>query len=378
MSSDSTGGGGVVSQEQHHLDAAPQHALVKVDNVVKRFGAVTALKGVSLEIPSNSFFALLGPSGCGKTTLLKILAGLESPTSGEVLLDGEAITRQPPERRPFNLVFQNYALFPHLKVSKNLEFGPRRSKQGLSREELSKEVGEILHLVGLEGYQDRMPSELSGGQAQRVALARALMKKPRLLLLDEPMSALDRNVRSSVREQLLRIHNELGTTFVLVTHDQEEALSMADTVALMNHGVFEQIGPPRTLYRRPASLFAARFIGSGSLVPVWVDEVRPDTASVELEGAKLEPANVDAVPEAAGLLMLRPEELRVTSSEDGILTGEVLTSTFLGSEVEISVATEAGDLRIRTTTVVGIGDRVGIKWDTGSGVLYASDQPASA
>ncbi|MBS1842818.1 MAG: ABC transporter ATP-binding protein [Actinobacteria bacterium] len=378
MSSDSIGDGGAVSEERRDVGTAPQQALVKVDNVVKRFGAVTALKGVSLEIPPNSFFALLGPSGCGKTTLLKILAGLESPTSGDVLLDGEAITKQPPERRPFNLVFQNYALFPHLKVAKNLEFGPRRSKGGASKEQLAKEVGEMLHLVGLEGYEERMPSELSGGQAQRVALARALMKKPRLLLLDEPMSALDRNVRSSVREQLLRIHNELGTTFVLVTHDQEEALSMADTVALMNHGVFEQIGPPTTLYRRPASLFAARFIGAGSLVPVGVKEVRAETATVDLGGASLEPTNVDAEANSPGLLMLRPEELQVTSPEDGILAGEVLTSTFLGSEVEIAVATEVGDLRIRTTTVVGIGDRVGIKWDTSGGVLYASDEPKSA
>jgi spermidine/putrescine transport system ATP-binding protein len=350
---------------------------VEVDDVVKRYGAVTALAGVSLAIPTGAFFSLLGPSGCGKTTLLMILAGLEAPTSGNLVFGGRSVNRVPPERRPFNLVFQSYALFPHLSVGENIAFGPRHGV-GARRErrarDLAAETAAILRLVDLEGFERRMPGELSGGQAQRVALARALINRPRLLLLDEPMAALDRNVRVSVREQLLRIHAELGTTFVLVTHDQEEALSMSSTVALMDHGVVTQVADPETLYRRPSSLFAARFIGSGSLLPVTVERQREDRAIVELGGDELTPWRADAIAGEPGMLLLRPEEVRLTSAEHGRLSGTVLTSTFLGQSTEVVVATELGDMRVRTEHAPSLDEHVALTWEASAGCAFADPE----
>jgi ABC-type Fe3+/spermidine/putrescine transport system ATPase subunit len=349
--------------------------IIRVDDVVKRYGAVTALKGVSCEIPDGAFFSLLGPSGCGKTTLLMILAGLDAPTSGDVIFDGASIVKQPPERRPFNLVFQSYALFPHLTVAQNLAFGPRHAAGARRRRgsrDLEREIAEMLALVDLEGYERRMPSELSGGQQQRVALARALINRPRMLLLDEPMAALDRHVRVAVREQLVRIHAELGTTFVLVTHDQEEALSMSTTIALMDHGVMKQIADPETLYRRPGSLFAARFVGSGSLLPVQVGEARGDRVCVELGGCEGTPWCGDAVPGQPGMLLLRPNELRLTAPGDGLVAGAVLTSTFVGESNEVVVTTTLGDVRVRSERAPRLDEHVGIAWEPHAGVALAA------
>ncbi|HET6449318.1 MAG TPA: ABC transporter ATP-binding protein [Conexibacter sp.] len=354
--------------------ASSAATIIRVEEIVKRFGDVAALKGVSCEIPDGAFFSLLGPSGCGKTTLLKILAGLEAPTSGDVLLDGRSINGLPPERRPFNLVFQSYALFPHLTVAQNLAFGPRRAvgarRRGAGRE-LDREITEMLALVELQGFERRMPSEVSGGQQQRVALARALINRPRLLLLDEPMAALDRHVRVAVREQLVRIHAELGTTFVLVTHDQEEALSMSTAVALMDHGTMVQVADPETLYQRPGSLFAARFVGAGSLLPVTVTARREDRVVAQIAGFETTPWCADAVPGEPALLLLRPQELRLVPVGEGNLAGAVSTATFLGDCNEVVVATAMGDVRVRTRHAVALGEQVGIAWDPRDGVAVA-------
>ena len=261
-------------------------------SVTKRFGAVVAVDDLTLDIPAGSFVSLLGPSGCGKTTLLRVIAGLEAPDAGQVLVDGVDITRQPPERRPFNMVFQRYALFPHLRVTANVAFGLTTDRRNrLPQDEIDRRVEEMLDLVGLSGYGSRWPSELSGGQAQRVAVARALVRRPRALLLDEPMAALDRNVRHQVREELLRIHAELGTTFLFVTHDQDEALSISGVVGLMNQGRIEQLADPETLYRHPATLFAARFVGAGSFLEGTVLGVANGQAQVEVEGIRFTAAD---------------------------------------------------------------------------------------
>ena len=324
------------------------HGHLAVEGVTKRFGAVQALDDVTLEMPSGAFFSLLGPSGCGKTTLLRIIAGLEEPDRGRVLIDGSDITSQPPERRPFNMVFQRYALFPHLTVAGNVAFGlttDRRTKP--PKPELDRRVSEMLRLVGLEGYERRMPHQLSGGQAQRVSVARALIRQPRVLLLDEPMAALDRNVRHQVREELLRIHAELGTTFILVTHDQDEALSISDTVALMNAGRLEQVADPETLYHRPATLFAAQFVGAGSFLAARAIDVRDGQAEVAIGDVRFRAADAGARAGADAVVLLRPEDLTLAASGLGRLDAEVRTCTFFGSHYELALATSLGLIRVR-------------------------------
>ena len=238
--------------------------LVRIDAVSRAFGGVTALDDVSLDIRPNEFFSLLGPSGCGKTTLLRILAGLDRPDSGTVTLDGADLVPVPAHRRPINLMFQSYALFPHLDVWRNVAYGLQREKR--PRDEIRQRVGEALDTVGLAGMERRRTTELSGGQRQRVALARAIVKRPRLLLLDEPLGALDKQIRTQMQAELKRLQHEVGITFVVVTHDQEEAMSMADRIAVLRAGRVEQLASPTELYERPASRFVAEFIGSTNLV----------------------------------------------------------------------------------------------------------------
>src|SRR5690606_35016011 len=234
------------------------------DGVSRRFGQVTALDSVSFDIRQGEFFALLGPSGCGKTTLLRILAGFEQPDSGTVLLDGADLLAVPPHRRPVNLMFQSYALFPHMTVEKNVAYGLERER--LPRQEIRTRVGEVLETVGLTAQARRRPHELSGGQRQRVALARAIVKRPRLLLLDEPLSALDKKVRAEMQLEVKRLQHEVGMTFVVVTHDQEEAMSMADRIAVLDRGRLQQVDSPVGLYSRPQTRFVASFIGSANLL----------------------------------------------------------------------------------------------------------------
>ncbi len=240
--------------------------IVKIEGLAKRFGAVQAVDGVDLAIARGELFALLGGSGCGKTTLLRLLAGLETPDDGRILIDGQDMTGVPAHRRPVNMMFQSYALFPHMTVAANVGYGLRR--EGLPKPEIAARVGEALALVQLDDLGARKPSQLSGGQRQRVALARALVKRPKLLLLDEPLAALDRKLRESTRFELVRLQEQLGLTFVIVTHDQEEAMSMAGRLAVMNAGRIVQTGTPHDLYERPATRFVADFIGIANILEI--------------------------------------------------------------------------------------------------------------
>ena len=348
---------------------------VSIRGISKRFGEAVALHALDLHIPAGSFFSLLGPSGCGKTTLLRIIAGLEVPDEGVVVSDGDDITGRPPERRPFNMVFQHYALFPHLTITENVGFGlttQSRNERPSTSERVGR-VAEMLRLVGLEEYGSRYPSELSAGQAQRVAVARALINRPRVLLLDEPLSALDRNVRFTLREELLRIHQELGTTFVFVTHDQDEALSISQLVGVMNQGRLEQVADPQTIYRSPATLFTARFIGAGSFFSASVDSRDGDGhADVEVAGRRFRASDAGVTPGRGAQVLLRPEELELRSSEDAVLTGTVETCSFFGSYFEVLVATQLGPCRLHLREQRAPGDRLSMGWPDAAGIVYPS------
>jgi len=266
--------------------------IVSIEGVAKRFGAIAAVDGVSLDVQRGELFALLGGSGCGKTTLLRMIAGFETPDAGRVLIDGQDMTGVPPHRRPVNMMFQSYALFPHMDVAGNVGYGLRR--EGLPSAEIGRRVGEALEQVRLGDHARRKPSQLSGGQRQRVALARALVKRPKLLLLDEPLAALDRKLREGTRFELVRLQAELGLTFIMVTHDQEEAMSMASRLAVMDKGRIEQIGDPHEIYEHPRTRFVADFIGIANILPAdgggWLAlrpekiglfAARPDTQHAE-------------------------------------------------------------------------------------------------
>jgi putative spermidine/putrescine transport system ATP-binding protein len=345
---------------------------VRIENVSKRFGDVVALESVDLTIPAGTFFSLLGPSGCGKTTLLRILAGLETVDSGRIVLDGRDITNARPEKRPFNIVFQRYALFPHLTVEQNIAFGlttDRRRRP--DRTLIAERVQGALSLVGLAGLGTRMPAQLSGGQAQRVAVARAIIREPELLLLDEPLSALDRNVRHALREELLRIHRELGTTFLLVTHDQDEALSLSQSVALMNAGRIEQVADPETLYRNPVSLFAARFIGAGSFVLADVLGRGDGWIDVRLAGRSVRTADAGAGSAGRVQVLLRPEDLQIVARGAGTVEASVETCAFFGSEYELTATSAIGNLRLRSPAAFDDGSVVGVTWPDQAGISYA-------
>ncbi|WP_084517955.1 polyamine ABC transporter ATP-binding protein [Microtetraspora niveoalba] len=281
--------------------------LISIDGVSRRFGEVTALDSVSLEIRQGEFFALLGPSGCGKTTLLRILAGFEQPDDGAVRLDGEDLLKIPAHRRPINLMFQSYALFPHMTVERNIAYGLEREK--LPKKEIRERVAEVLETVGLAAQARRKPHQLSGGQRQRVALARAIVKRPRLLLLDEPLSALDKKVRAEMQLELKRLQNEVGITFVVVTHDQEEAMSLADRIAVLQGGKVEQVDAPVELYEQPRTPFVAGFIGANNLFSGKVAENGLDVPGL---GVLPAPKGVDG---DSALLVVRPEKIRLAEIE---------------------------------------------------------------
>ncbi|GIF20522.1 spermidine/putrescine transport system ATP-binding protein/putrescine transport system ATP-binding protein [Actinoplanes tereljensis] len=308
-------------------------SLLTITDVRRSFGDVTALDGVSLDIREGEFFALLGPSGCGKTTLLRILAGFESPDAGTVTLGGDDLTAIPAHRRPVNLMFQSYALFPHLSIEKNVAYGLEREKAG--RAEIRERVGEVLDRVGLAGAAKRRPHQLSGGQRQRVALARAIVKRPRLLLLDEPLSALDRKVRAEMQLWLKQLQHEVGITFAVVTHDQEEAMSMADRIAVLNHGRVEQIDTPVALYGAPRTHFVADFIGGNNFFDgtavkggLLAGSLLPGTPSVP---------DIVATGDAA-VLAVRPEQIRIgTGLDDAVLRGTVLDVSFYGGTSRFAV-----------------------------------------
>jgi spermidine/putrescine transport system ATP-binding protein len=348
-----TAGGGSVSTTDGAVSAAaelvgvagaasPAIELVGVaKEYVSRRGAVTAVETVDLQIAEGEFFSLLGPSGCGKTTTLRMIGGFEEPSRGQILLYGSDVTTTPPNRRDVNLVFQSYALFPHLDVANNVAFGLKR--RGVGRAEVRRRVAEMLDLVELGGLADRRPKELSGGQQQRVALARALVNKPRALLLDEPLGALDLKLRQTMQIELKRIQREVGITFVYVTHDQSEALTMSDRIAVMNKGRIEQLAAPRELYERPRTRFVAGFIGTSNVL-------RRSVASVATDGAERIAALDTGLDER--LMVALRDELGAIS------TGSVIELTVRPEKISIGAERPVGDLcalRGRVTEVVYLG-----------------------
>jgi len=296
--------------------------IVEIDQVTKRYGKVKAVDEVSLSIPRNAFFALLGPSGCGKTTLLRMLGGFEHVSSGRILIDGEDMAGVQPNRRPVNMVFQSYAVFPHMTVADNIAYGLKVT--GTPQAEIGPRVEEAIAMVRLGGMAERKPDQLSGGQRQRVALARALVKRPKLLLLDEPLSALDKKLREEMQLELVRLQTEVGITFIIVTHDQEEALGMASEIAVMKDGKILQIAPPRALYEHPTRRFVAEFIGASNSFPCNVVSIDGDRATVEsplLGTLTVERAAPDVT---SGILIVRPEKVRMDYSTPAPEPGEVL------------------------------------------------------
>jgi spermidine/putrescine transport system ATP-binding protein len=315
---------------------------VELEDVTKRFGELVAVNGIDIALQQGEFFTLLGPSGCGKTTTLRMVAGFEEPTAGRVRIDGTDVAGLPAHRRPTNTVFQTYALFPHLNVGENVAFGLRRKK--VDKSEIKRRVAAELDRVGLAGEINRRPAQLSGGQQQRVALARALVNLPKVLLLDEPLGALDLKLRKGLQIELKQIQREVGITFVYVTHDQEEALTMSDRIAVMNRGAIEQIGVPEDVYERPETTFVAGFIGVSNLMPGTVASVNGSRVRVRLEsGVDVEASANELATGERCHAVVRPEKLRITRVEDPPVDGQpsvegvVDSSVYLGTTTQIVV-----------------------------------------
>jgi spermidine/putrescine transport system ATP-binding protein len=347
---------------------------VRLERVTKRFDEATAVDDISLEIPRGSFFALLGPSGCGKTTSLRMIGGFEEPTDGVIYLGDVDVTGLPPYKRDVNTVFQSYALFPHLSIHDNVAFGLKR--RGVKGAELETRVAEALELVALKGYERRKPRQLSGGQQQRVALARALVNRPRVLLLDEPLGALDLKLRKQMQLELKRIQHEVGITFVHVTHDQEEAMTMADTIAVMNAGKIEQLGTPTDLYETPRSAFVAGFLGISNLLE----------GTVESAGAvRLSEGTVVRVPAVGGRsgdvsIGIRPEKVQLGAQEENRLAGEVRESAYIGVSTQYIVDTPAGPITLYVQNAeagapsVKPGDQVTLSWSPDATFVVESQE----
>jgi spermidine/putrescine transport system ATP-binding protein len=356
--------------------------------VTKRFGAFTAVDDLDLTVPQGSFFALLGPSGCGKTTTLRMVAGLEEPTAGVITLGAQDITDLKPYRRPVNTVFQSYALFPHLNVADNVAFGLRRR----GRKQVAEEVGRMLELVELTDLAKRRPGQLSGGQQQRVALARALINEPQVLLLDEPLGALDLKLRRQMQLELKRIQTEVGLTFVHVTHDQEEAMTMADTIAVMNAGRIEQMGAPEELYESPVTTFVANFLGQSNLVSGKVTGSDGDDLRLDVQGATVRAAKARAVTTSGEVWVgVRPEKVTLSragsssSTHGNVLTGGVVSDvSFVGVSTQFLVRMPWGqELTVFLQNTgghdrVGPGDEVDLHWDPAHTFCLDASQDASA
>jgi len=338
-------------------DDAAELGAVHARDVVKRYGNFTALQKISLTIRHNEFFTLLGPSGCGKTTLLRMIAGFESVTEGEILLYGEEIKSLPAHKRPVNTVFQNYALFPHMTILQNIMFG--LEMRGMSKSAARTKAGEMLELVHLSQFAVRKPSQLSGGQQQRVALARALAPEPKVLLLDEPLSALDLKLRQAMRAELKDLQQQTGVTFIFVTHDQDEALTMSDRIAVMSAGELQQLGTPREIYEQPLNRFVADFIGETNLLAATVEEVNGKTARCRLEGGHMVdcPAIKGAAKGAKAHVSVRPERISLTSgtSSGGGLKATMRDTVYSGSNFECSVQLENGPIIRVMTPNSGLG-----------------------
>lgn len=375
------------SAEQAPADPASYDGL-SLRRLTKSFGAFHAVRELDLDVPRGSFFALLGPSGCGKTTTLRMVAGLESPSSGTITLAGQDITRTKPYQRPVNTVFQNYALFPHLDIFENVAFGLRRR----GKKNVESEVQEMLELVELESQARKKPAQLSGGQQQRVALARALINNPEVLLLDEPLGALDLKLRRSMQIEIKRIQTEVGLTFIHVTHDQEEAMTMADTVAVMNAGVIEQMGAPAELYENPRSTFVANFLGQSNLIEGTVTGRTGDVVTVDMHGIGVSiPKERSHAPGDRGWVGIRPEKVLIGEEGEALdapgntIPGGVVSDvSFVGVSTQYLVRMPWGqELQVFSqntgrTRMFAVGERVELSWRPEYAFLLDAAQDAFA
>ncbi len=327
---------------------------IELKNISKEYNGVTVLDNIDLVIKPNEFLTLLGPSGCGKTTTLRIIGGFEEPTNGTVLFEGNDITEIPPYKRQINTVFQKYALFPHLDIYDNIAFGLKIKK--LPKDEIDKKVKEMLRLVNLQGFENRTIDSLSGGQQQRIAIARALVNEPKVLLLDEPLGALDLQLRKDMQIELKNMQKRVGITFIYVTHDQEEALTMSDTIVVMDKGVIQQIGTPVDIYNEPKNAFVAEFIGESNII----DGIMHEDFLVEFSGKKFQCVDKGFDKKENIEVVIRPEDIEIVSVEEGILHGTVTSVTFKGVHYEMMVQSNDYEWMIHSTIMKPIGTEIGM------------------
>lgn len=364
---------------------------ISVKDVEKIYGsgsqAVTALKNIHLEIRDQEFFTLLGPSGCGKTTLLRLIAGFEQPNQGEILLFGDHLEGLEPYQRPVNTVFQSYSLFPHMTIAENIGFGLKM--QGKAQNEITNTVSEMLELVKMSEYGVRMPNQLSGGQQQRIALARALAPRPKVLLLDEPLSALDLKLRQAMRHELKRLQQDTGITFVFVTHDQEEAMSMSDRIAVMSQGRIQQLDAPEAIYETPCNEFVANFIGDVNLIEAKISEFHPGQLICRWAESQIvatsSATRADLSSENKVQLAVRPEKLRLVLRDQGHVNARVLESMYMGTDRYITVACDHGEnleVRVQNNEVINDsfkeGDVVGVLIPDGAAVALGDQTDEAA
>jgi putative spermidine/putrescine transport system ATP-binding protein len=334
---------------------------LRVEGLGKRYGNIDALHALDLQVRSGELLTLLGASGSGKTTLLQIISGLVAPTSGRILIDDRDQTHAPAHQRDIGVVFQNYALFPHLTVAQNVGFA--LEMRGISRSEAQRRISQALAMVGLDAMHQRFPRELSGGQQQRVALARCFIYKPSLILMDEPLSALDRKLRETMQMEIKRLHRETGSTIIFVTHDQDEALALSDRICMMHNGRIEQIDDPQTMYERPRTLAVARFIGISNVLE---GNTLPGDRFDSADGNVALPEGHGAQPGQSGALVIRPEHLHVVAAERGAVHGQVVDSVYAGVETRVVVRLGSGNQlvvrRLGGDVPLTIGSRIGLEW----------------
>ncbi len=331
--------------------------LINLENISKSYGSQMVLDDMNLYIRENEFLTLLGPSGCGKTTTLRIIGGFETPDQGRVIFDGADITNVPPHKRQLNTVFQKYALFTHMNIAENIAFGLKI--KGKSKAYIDDKIKYALKLVNLDGYEKRMPDSLSGGQQQRIAIARAIVNEPKVLLLDEPLGALDLKLRQDMQYELIRLKNELGITFIYVTHDQEEALTMSDTIVVMNQGYIQQIGTPEMIYNEPENAFVADFIGDSNIIGSTMikDEL------VEILGARFACVDKGFGNNKPVDVVIRPEDVELVKPEEGTIKGVVSHLIFKGVHYEMEVMANGFEWLVHSTSLFPVGTEVGIKVD---------------